>query len=59
MCSSELHMVRTIAGTLVDVGRGRRGPGEVERALRAADRAAAGPTAPPRGLFLLRVEYPR
>ena len=52
------HMVRTIAGTLVDVGRGRRGPGEVERALRAADRAAAGPTAPPRGLFLLGVEYP-
>ena len=52
------HMVRTIAGTLVDVGRARRGPGEVERALRAADRAAAGPTAPPRGLFLLGVEYP-
>ena len=51
------HMVRTIAGTLVDVGRGRRGPGEVERALLAADRAAAGPTAPPRGLFLLGVEY--
>ena len=52
------HMVRTIVGTLVDVGRGRRGPEEVERALRAADRGAAGPTAPPRGLFLLGVEYP-
>ena len=53
------HMVRTIAGTLVDVGRGRRGPGEVGRALEAADRGAAGPTAPPRGLFLTGVEYPR
>ena len=53
------HMVRTIAGTLVDVGRGRRGPEVVERALRAAHRGAAGPTAPPRGLFLLGVEYPR
>ena len=52
------HMVRTIVGTLVDVGRGRRGPEEVARALRAADRGAAGPTAPPRGLFLLGVEYP-
>ena len=53
------HMVRTIAGTLVDVGRGRRTPRDVERALGAADRSAAGPTAPPRGLFLLGVEYPR
>ena len=53
------HMVRTIAGTLVAAGRGRRSPGEVERALRAADRGAVGPTAPPRGLFLIGVEYPR
>ena len=53
------HMVRTIVGTLVEVGRGRWGPAEVERALRAADRNAAGPTAPPRGLFLTGVAYPR
>jgi tRNA pseudouridine38-40 synthase len=51
------NMVRAIVGTLVEVGRGRRSetwPGEV---LRAANRRAAGPTAPPQGLFLVRVEY--
>ncbi|MEX2185487.1 MAG: tRNA pseudouridine(38-40) synthase TruA [Pirellulales bacterium] len=50
------NMVRAIAGTLVEVGRGKRGvhwPGE---ALAACDRSAAGPTAPPQGLFLLRVD---
>jgi tRNA pseudouridine38-40 synthase len=50
-------MVRTIVGTLVDVGRSRRReswPGEV---LRAVDRRIAGRTAPPQGLFLVRVEY--
>jgi tRNA pseudouridine38-40 synthase len=51
------NMVRTIVGTLVQVGRGERPeswPGEV---LRAADRSAAGPTAPPQGLCLVKVEY--
>ncbi len=51
------NMVRSIVGTLVEVGRGARPenwPGEV---LRAMDRRAAGPTAPPQGLFLVRVEY--
>ncbi|MCE5268330.1 MAG: tRNA pseudouridine(38-40) synthase TruA [Planctomycetaceae bacterium] len=51
------NMVRAIVGTLVEVGRGRRPeswPGEV---LRAMNRRAAGPTAPPQGLFLVRVEY--
>jgi tRNA pseudouridine38-40 synthase len=51
------NMVRNIVGTLVEVGRGAREvswPGEV---LRAADRRAAGPTAPPQGLFLVRVDY--
>ena len=51
------NMVRAIVGTLVEVGRGRRSetwPGEV---LRAQNRRAAGPTAPPQGLFLVRVEY--
>ena len=52
------NMVRTIVGTLVDVGRGARPeswPGEV---LRAMDRRRAGRTAPPQGLFLVNVEYP-
>jgi tRNA pseudouridine38-40 synthase len=50
-------MVRTIVGTLVEVGRGKRPeswPGEV---LRATDRRVAGPTAPPQGLCLVKVEY--
>jgi tRNA pseudouridine38-40 synthase len=53
------NMVRTIVGTLVDVGRGARPeswPGEV---LQALDRRRAGRTAPPQGLFLVSVEYPQ
>jgi tRNA pseudouridine38-40 synthase len=51
------NMVRAIVGTLVEVGRGSRPeawPGEV---LRAKDRRLAGPTAPPQGLCLVKVEY--
>jgi len=51
------QMVRTIAGTLVDVGRGFRTPEWVGEALEANDRRAAGPTAPPHGLCLERVLY--
>ncbi|HXH28997.1 MAG TPA: tRNA pseudouridine(38-40) synthase TruA [Candidatus Polarisedimenticolia bacterium] len=51
------HMVRTIAGTLVDVGRGRREAGDMTAILRARDRRAAGPCAPARGLVLERVFY--
>lgn len=50
-------MVRNIAGTLLEVGLGRRAPESVARALRACDRRAAGPTAPPRGLCLMEVCY--
>ena len=53
------HMVRVVVGTLVEVGRGQRNGADVERVLRAGDRGAAGPTAPPHGLFLMRVEYRR
>ena len=52
------NMVRTIVGTLVEVGRGARPetwPGEV---LTAKDRRRAGRTAPPQGLFLVCVQYP-
>ena len=52
------NMVRTIVGTLVDVGRRARPeswPGEV---LAAHDRRRAGRTAPPQGLFLVSVQYP-
>jgi tRNA pseudouridine38-40 synthase len=51
------HMVRAIAGTLVEVGRGWRSPAEMEVLLQQRDRHAAGATAPPQGLFLVRVDY--
>ena len=52
------HMVRTIVGTLVDVGRGSLEAADIPRILAARDRTAAGPTAPARGLYLRSVEYP-
>jgi tRNA pseudouridine38-40 synthase len=52
------NMVRAITGTLAQVGRGYWPEGEVAAVLRAMDRRRAGPTAPPEGLFLLRVTYP-
>jgi tRNA pseudouridine38-40 synthase len=52
------HMVRAIAGTLVEIGRGRWPPSEMAAILASRDRARAGPTAPPQGLFLVSVDYP-
>ena len=51
------HMVRTIVGTLVEVGSSRRDPVSVEQAIRSGDRSQVGPTAPAHGLFLVRVDY--
>jgi tRNA pseudouridine38-40 synthase len=51
------NMVRIIAGTLVEIGRGRIEPSAVGDILAAADRAAAGPTLPPEGLCLMWVKY--
>lgn len=51
------HMVRNIVGTLVEVGRGERGPGAFAELLQARDRTRAGPTAPAHGLFLVDVKY--
>ncbi len=53
------NMVRIIAGTLVEVGMGKRKPEEMEEILEARDRAMAGPTAPPQGLTLVKIEYPQ
>lgn len=49
------HMVRILAGTIVDVARGRLAPGAVARALASRDRRDAGITAPPDGLILEHV----
>jgi tRNA pseudouridine38-40 synthase len=51
------NMVRTISGTLVLVGTGRWPAERVAEVLAAEDRRLAGPTAPPQGLFLVRVRY--
>lgn len=51
------HMVRAIVGTLVEIGRGFRDPESMSPLLRGSARADAGPTAPPQGLFLVRVDY--
>jgi tRNA pseudouridine38-40 synthase len=51
------NMVRAIAGTLMLVGTGKRPPAWVSEVLQAERRVEAGPTAPPQGLFLMRVRY--
>lgn len=51
------HMVRNLVGTMLDVGRGYRRADEIPGMIAARARAAAGPTAPARGLFLHSVEY--
>ncbi|XDZ65310.1 tRNA pseudouridine(38-40) synthase TruA [Alphaproteobacteria bacterium LSUCC0684] len=52
------HQIRNITGTLVLVGKGKWHPDDVATALASRDRSAAGPTAPPEGLYLSRVDYP-
>ncbi len=51
------NMVRIIAGTLLEVGKGKIKPNELENILNALDRQAAGPTAPPHGLTLVKYEF--
>lgn len=51
------YMVRNLVGLLVEVGRGRRAASEVPEILEGRDRRLAGPTAPPQGLFLMRIDY--
>lgn len=51
------NMVRIIAGTLVEVGKARMHPTQIENALRTGDRTLAGPTLPPHGLRLEWIRY--
>ncbi len=52
------YMVRNITGTLVEVGLGRFSPDDVKSILSGRDRRLAGKTAPPHGLYLVKVTYP-
>jgi tRNA pseudouridine38-40 synthase len=51
-------MVRSIVGTMVETGLGRRKAGEMAAVVRSGSRAAAGQLAPPHGLCLWEVTYP-
>ena len=51
------NMVRIIAGTLMEIGTGKRAPGAITRAIATGDRLALGQTAPAKGLTLMRVLY--
>ncbi len=53
-----LHMVRNIAGLLLDIGRGDSPENEMLRIVHLRDRTQAGITAPPHGLYLVKVGYP-
>ena len=53
------NQVRIIAGSLILVGSGQRERGFIKEALEKKDREAAGPTAPPEGLTLIRIDYGR
>ena len=51
------NMVRSIAGTLLEIGRGRFPGGSMEKILKARNHQLAGPTLPAKGLFLIKVKY--
>ncbi|TWT98804.1 tRNA pseudouridine(38-40) synthase TruA [Neorhodopirellula pilleata] len=52
------NMVRNLVGTMLEVARGRRPVEWIDEVIASRDRKQAGPTAPPHGLFLCRVDYP-
>ncbi|MFH0986135.1 MAG: tRNA pseudouridine(38-40) synthase TruA [Candidatus Omnitrophota bacterium] len=51
------HMIRNMVGTLLEVGRGKRKPGDIVAILKAKDRRLAGMTAPAEGLTLIKASY--
>ena len=52
------NMVRSIVGTMVDIGRGKTDINGLEEILNSRDRCRAGKSAPAKGLFLVDIEYP-
>lgn len=52
------NMVRIIAGTLIEIGKGKLKPEDIKMIMEARDRQKAGPTAPAHGLTLVEIEYP-
>jgi tRNA pseudouridine38-40 synthase len=51
------YMVRKMVGTLLDVGRGRLKPEDIERLYELRDRSKSGPTVPPQGLVMVEVQH--
>ena len=51
------YMVRKMVGTLLEVGRGKLSPADIERLYELKDRSKSGPTMPPQGLFMVRVVH--
>ena len=52
------NMVRAIVGTMIDIGLGKYPPAGIRKIILEKDRAAAGTSAPPQGLYLVKIEYP-
>jgi len=52
------NMVRAIVGTMIDIGLGKYPPENIREIILKKDRAAAGTSAPPQGLYLVNIEYP-
>jgi tRNA pseudouridine38-40 synthase len=52
------HMVRMLVGTMIDIGLGRRAPGDMRELLGHTDNGATSPPAPPQGLFFIAASYP-
>jgi len=51
------YMVRKMVGTLLEIGRGKLTPPDIDKLFELKDRSKSGPTAPPQGLFMVRVEH--
>lgn len=51
------YMVRKMVGALLDVGRGKLAPGDIDKLYELRDRSKSGPTVPPQGLFMVEVHH--